>query len=755
MNSQLDQTLALQAPVGSSKTNLVAQAYQEYCDRRAGGERLDPEEYCDLFPAFRTALAKFVHAHVFLEENSFLLADPSLLSQNGALLLPGVAPSCFPKIGTTFLGFRLVEELGHGSFARVFLAEEPKLGQRRVAVKIALGGGAEANILGQVEHRNVVPVYSVQEDEETALTAVCMPFLGRATLGDVLDKMHLDGRLPTQASFILEAVQDAAKPTDPPAPPPGPARLLQKGAYADGIRFLGAQLADALAYIHSLGICHRDLKPSNVLLSSAGVPMLLDFNLSTEAANPRAQLGGTLPYMAPEQLRAISHQKGSDAAALDGRADVFSLGVILHELLTGRHPFGCVDSKMPGKELCQQLLQKQQLGPARIRDVNPEVDAGLADLIHRCLALDPAHRPQSAAELARLLWKGLSVVRQTCRFLGRHKVAACAAALLLLSTSIGAAFVIAQLPTPHERTVAAARALSQKGKFTEAVEEYSKALEIDRFHAPTYFARARTYQALGQIDRDAGKNDSPYFDSALRDFDRAQSLAPDGLTLACMGYCFNNLFGKNDDAINCYQQAIAAGFNTAEVANNLGFSLKTRKEYGPALKQFDEALSKNPRLQQAFHNRALVRWTGSDGILTKITELEKERKKTDAKSRAMVKSLSDETNALINLSMNDFEIAQQIGPPSARLSFDAAKLGGIAMRIDRQWADAALSHLKAALQLGLDPRQVNQPQQTGRGGVFALLKQDARFEDLLKGTYPPRPPTPSSLIVDPALDSAH
>ena len=124
---------------------------------------------------------------------------------------------------------------------------------------------------------------------------------------------------------------------------------------------LGAQLADALAFLHRRTIYHRDLKPSNVLLCPDGRPMLLDFNLSADPRAGRERFGGTLPYMSPEQVLAtFDPERG--AAPVDGLSDLFSLGVILFELLAGRQPFGDVPRGVPSPADCAALLARHEQG---------------------------------------------------------------------------------------------------------------------------------------------------------------------------------------------------------------------------------------------------------------------------------------------------------------------------------------------------------------------------------------------------------
>src|SRR5207253_726216 len=100
-------------------------------------------------------------------------------------------------------------------------------------------------------------------------------------------------------------------------------------------------LAEAIGHAHRRNVLHRDIKPSNVLLSGDGEPMLLDFNLSRTALNggAAAAIGGTVAYMAPEHLRAVASRDPADARLVDGRADIYALGMVLYEILAGAMPF--------------------------------------------------------------------------------------------------------------------------------------------------------------------------------------------------------------------------------------------------------------------------------------------------------------------------------------------------------------------------------------------------------------------------------
>lgn len=306
-------------------------------------------------------------------------------------------PGRFPRSGERFLHFDLVEELGRGAFARVFLARQESLAHRLVALKVTSNPTDEPQKLARLQHANVVPVYSVHETGR--LQAICMPFLGRVTLTRVIshlasqrDKRSLSGQA------VVEAIQASANPTVKVLSPESGAGLQTLGrvTFADAALWVVDQIAGGLAHAHSRYILHRDLKPANVLFSADGLPMLLDFNVSSESAKASADghIGGTFSYMAPEHLRAFA---GEDVD-VDERSDLYSLGVILYELLTGRLPFPIPLGGRAGVRI-EELVAQRRAVPPRPRTLNPSLTPAVEAIVCKLLEPNPASRYQSADDL--------------------------------------------------------------------------------------------------------------------------------------------------------------------------------------------------------------------------------------------------------------------------------------------------------------------------------------------------------------------
>ena len=317
----------------------------------------------------------------------------------------------WPAVGTEFLGFRLESELGRGSFGRVYLARQGELADRPVALKVAPDIGGESRVLAQLRHTNVVPIYSVHRGG--TYQAVCMPYLGSTTLADVIAELGRHETLPDSGRGLLGTIEarQARESTvvdegDPSrkhtitselnTPSPRADRLGGLG-YVDAVLWIAARLAEGLGHAHDRGILHRDLKPANVLFADDGEPMLLDFNLAADtklSGHPwAAMVGGTLPYMAPEQLAAYR----GDPREVGAPADLYALGVILFQLLTGRPPFpprvGRVD------DVLGPMIADRGGRPPSARALNPAVSPAVDAIVARLLEPEPSRRYASAADL--------------------------------------------------------------------------------------------------------------------------------------------------------------------------------------------------------------------------------------------------------------------------------------------------------------------------------------------------------------------
>ena len=181
-------------------------------------------------------------------------------------------------------------------------------------------------------------------------------------------------------------------------------RFLAHASLIEAAVWIAARLAEGLEHAHARGLLHRDLKPSNILITAEGTPMILDFNLAVGTdpadAGARARVGGTLPYMAPEQLDAFRQAGAAPANQVDERSDLYAMGLILFEMIAGRHPFADPPDGPPMGRVLDQMLADRTAGAPSPRAINPEVSWGLDSIVRKCLEPDPNRRYQSAADLA-------------------------------------------------------------------------------------------------------------------------------------------------------------------------------------------------------------------------------------------------------------------------------------------------------------------------------------------------------------------
>jgi len=271
--------------------------------------------------------------------------------------------------------YEFLRKIGSGGSGVVFLANDTLL-QRPVVLKLLKRGSQtpeqvratqlrEARLASAIDHPNVCAIYEVgEEDDEAYIVMQYVP-------GKSLDKVIEEG--PASVQLVLSS---------------------------------GMQMADGLSAAHTLGIFHRDLKPANVMLTDGGLIKILDFGLARQLKRDNVDFdpsmsqqpvtpafagatytarGGTIAYMAPEQF--VTGQSSV-------QSDIFALGLILYEMVSGRHPF-----HRPDAQEMQSIRAIQYAEPPSLREIVPDLPVELESVILRCLEKQPSERYASAAEL--------------------------------------------------------------------------------------------------------------------------------------------------------------------------------------------------------------------------------------------------------------------------------------------------------------------------------------------------------------------
>lgn len=353
-------------------------------------------------------------------------ADTAIAPSFPQPLSPAAAPSNEPtslEMGQRLGDFELLDVLGKGGFGIVYLARQLSL-DRQVALKVSPDDGDEGRSMARLEHEHIVQVFSETRDVAARQRLLCMQWVPGTTLQHALDVLLRQSGPAWSGADLIAAIDQLSQhpiPLDQAA-----LRFrerLERSDHAEAVCWLVARVADALGYAHRQGVLHRDIKPGNILISRYGRPFLADFNLALktvreDGSGGREMFGGTLAYMSPEHLDALNPFTDTPVAAVDERSDIYALGVVLYELMTGCLPYPLPRTASgPGENLHQLAQQRRSEVPPPIPGDDSRTRA-IPWAVQRCLASKPRDRFQCADELAAAL-DGCCQLQQVTRRLPR------------------------------------------------------------------------------------------------------------------------------------------------------------------------------------------------------------------------------------------------------------------------------------------------------------------------------------------------
>jgi serine/threonine protein kinase len=356
--------------------------------RRENGENPTADEYATCFPQYLELIrAVFAEALTLTstrapqEEGRGLQggqAEPTTVSCDPSDLSPLIdatpphSPESPPTIPGNIGRYRICGKLGGGTFGNVYMAQDDLM-DRRVAIKVPspklLASQrardqflTEARSVGRLQHEGIVRAYDFGQEADGNCYIVY----------ELIDGTNLRERIKSSPNTEESLTADEA------------ARVV-------------AQVAQALHYAHLQGLVHRDIKPENILLDPNGKPRVTDFGLAVredDQSKERGRFAGSLPYMSPEQVRC-------EGDVIDGRSDVFSLGVVLYELLCGRRPFVAKTQD----ELEDQILHREAKPLRQVKDSIPEE---MERICLKALSKRMQDRYTTAGDLAEHLQKAIA-----------------------------------------------------------------------------------------------------------------------------------------------------------------------------------------------------------------------------------------------------------------------------------------------------------------------------------------------------------
>ncbi|MEW6025931.1 MAG: tetratricopeptide repeat protein [Planctomycetota bacterium] len=629
------------------------------------------------------------------------------------------APRMLPEyLSGKFGNYQIEGKIGQGGMGVIYLATDLNL-NRKVALKVLLPQDeeslkrfiGEAQAAAKLKHPNITQVY------EVGVADGYHYFTMDLVNGCGLDDLTEEGRLTPKE--IAETIQE---------------------------------IALALDYAHSTGIIHRDIKPSNILIDNEMRAYLTDFGLAKEINRkdrPLTVTGtivGTPEFMSPEQAK-------SDKRKIDGRSDIFSLGITFYYALTRQSPF-------KDEDLYEELTNVLQKDPVRPGKIAPNINRDLETICMKCLEKDPERRYQTARELADDIKRFLDgevinarpvgIITRVMRKTLKHRLVVTAgmvALALLVAVSLitglfwsraysrnKAETVLNRIklgsPSPAERIAIANEALAvdptygeaweiigeayfSRNVMAKAYEAFCKAIELNPSLAFSHYRRGFLMERIYKKPKEA-----------IADYNKVIELAPE----SDIGYIAHGIvaFGQQnyDEAFRDFNKAIELNSKNTEGYNRRAMVHLHRRQTDKALADWNKAIEVNPKNDMAFRSLGFFHYIRKEfdrslEYLSKAIELN-----ADTAELYSERGLAFRDKGELDTALADFNKAIQLEPQESEYYFNRA----IVHRLKNEY-DNALKDFSRAVEIEPDKAESYYE----RGNIHLLMKNlDSALDDFNK-----------------------